>query len=1465
LICDWWFKVDCSKSVDLYEQSAEYLAEEERKRIENKKMNSEFHRSNNNDNNPHFYQSTNYDGRQNGRMNPYGKSAVQNQLPNVHNTKSTESFDLNYIYEKENTKSNNKGKLFNAQYIQDSLHAKDEYNKPQNDRQQNQLPSNDVKLNQANIYDQRNSNKYYNNQLKSSQEDEYYGSAANVNAQREEKQNIIKSAVKSRTFTRQNFNIPIQKVTPAYTETTTFRTSTTTSPIREFQHLAESAAFASNRGNRYKSHNSNQFNSFYSNNKASTLSSDIHQQQTTSTTVNSSKDRNSPQTFVRSRVEIPAFPGPTFSPIYKPRTTTLPTKDLPTTVKKEYTNKDYDRQDYQSTTYLNYETTTTYPEYTTTESQFTSTPNVYHNKNINGFSTTLKNDGFTTVIPTTENFYYAKDIYKETTPAVTTTIKYNTEESVTQFNDNYAGSPTTLTPIIYKNGYNLNTVSSNTVDEKNTPAVTRFPENIESQSEKFESSKNLLKPQSQTYFQNSISVTTEKPNRGVYDSIPTRKTPSPYDTSVTYQHGKIISTLGPYIPFTKNYAFTTSSTTIKPNYSATNTYYNQISKNIISNSKSSQNFATSNFGKSGSRATYLPEKTTQATYIIQSNNYDSKLLNEREHVLNMLKSLQGLEKNLPNLNINHNRTGLEIPSSSGPSTLHSLALYFANAENNSDVERATDSTVNIKYAESMINSIQKKNTSVIELPSNILTQHTISSYAELFNLNNALENNITDDVNYDNSDENSTDEDTSDLDIQQSEGPLSGVKKSNNTKLRELAQVFTQALSAYLQDPDTFKKVLTEIRPTEPSQAIENEITTASSITTEDYPSVTKEKDEVLDFSDDINSIRKRRPTTTVIPETSKDLNDIARATTYQQYYTSDYLTTTTTYPDESLNEAQSGYIHNQGLSNSNDNLAYKVNNVFDSKKLNEDKNYKTNSYDLSSSSNSNKNYENYFPIEQNKYGIFQNNSTKTFSPYGKYVKPSNATPINDNYVASSTPASFEVAAPQIFSPSKTSANINDKLYDHLTPPLHQILTSAKPINSNPNTNAEIIDTHVTPIYKKYQETVTTTREPFRIRYYDTTTLKQHLQSPTVASSIDTNYKNPYNSLDSKTETPITNHRYTNPPSNHHWTSSPTVTQLWETTVFINPEHINRGLDTEQKISQSSDNNYRDTTPTEGNVLQNSDDNAVTSHNFLNDPSTPWQWGPNSSDSPTAFTLLPNIYSSVENTATPTSTYTTRSSLTTIRSSVSTTNAIPSTDDHLPTTVSVYNVTENEIEKAHQMFGNLNETSSNTLMKVMKQADNNTTVRQLVLLLISHCNGPMNKTMEQEKEQLLNALLKMPVNEFNTEESRELIRGISNLQLPIGKSTSEMNNPTTTSIFTTTIIPSLSEPSVTTFRSRSGRKFKTTTEKSYTKVSNKIVEKFEKTALSESKRTAAIEDETASDNRALDLLRSLYTITAKWG
>ncbi|XP_072767517.1 uncharacterized protein Thw isoform X2 [Anoplolepis gracilipes] len=1518
LICDWWFKVDCSKSTELYEQSAEQLAEEEKKRADARKMKSEYHRAEQQDNADYYdNQNVDYDGRQNGRTNPYGQSAVnQNQIPAKQEFKSAQHFRSNnnrdsgrYFQENSanalqtNEKTSQTSENFNQQPKQRQYHDGGSNHQTSN-RQRNQLDTQG-----DNKFNHEQGNKFQGRQNYQSNAQDYR-SDQNTPLNNNDKPGF--RGTKSRPSTRNNLfgSSQSQKSTPVYMETTTFRT-TTTPPPKEYQQFAESAAFVSNRGNRFNSGRSENNRQFYYH------SYDYHDHSTTAdyrdqeTTTLTTRNQEAETISFTPKTNAPSFPGPTFAPIYKPRTTTLPPYETtlqytPTTETSFYSTSYYEQDDTPETTVYTV-TSSSIDEYSTTE------PYVTHND--------LQTPAAIGRVPSLIN--YQNQQYKVTS-------QRDTDRDTASF-------PTTR-PYLNTESYRHNVTSIS--QDEHRDAATRSNYQNENNIANIETKGTTRDPwrvSSQSFRQNSIS-STEKPwkSTNAYQlNGSTSKTLSPYDTSFTYKQGKVLSTLGPYVPFTKNYVYSTMTTTptpkplaTAPTYSSTLTNYRITASNLLPKMKSSSPVTN----RPKDRATYLPEASSKRPTTLEARPYA-----EREHALSMLHSLQGLENNANGLSEMDKKSGSDrsAPFAPGTSTLHSLALYFATASDNLDLNETAESTASIEQGVEGKEDDHSHNVSV-ELPINILTQHTISSYAELFNLNNALEGNATiaefaaeiDNVA-------SEIEDDDDLEIEQSEGPLNGAKRSNNTKLRELAQVFTHALSAYLQDPETFKKVLTEIRPTQPSPTTTDsgqyETTTLYPTTAEEYSSVTKEKDEVLDFSDDTDASRRRKPSTvfptTLQPPTTTDKSYLAYTTTYDEYYSTGetrrpiYYPSTTLLPPGTSSHDSDDYV--ESSTQGGNTFAFEVNRAFTTT-TGDIHNYDSDTRDSTDLSPL---YDNYFPLDEDgnrdKIGNSRNNTARIFQPYGKNVKPKGATPIS-NYMASSTLASFQPVGTTLSSWGKGSAG--DKPVQDLTPPHYQRFGNVKSFEvSNSIVPNQIRSTTPLSRSKPSYDTASTTVQPFRIRYYDSTTAspenrKTGPESLVTARSSYAKYRNSYNRIEGNraegtrksvgnpsttaattirdnvgTLDPITatisdvspytstvvratsgkpsstsSTRHPNTLNNDHWTASPMVTQLWETTVFVDPQHINHGLQSSVDVARS---------PTTDNTIDEESERTVaatttrftdvdldgrTEERTTTSTPSPWQWATNGNDSPVTFTLLPTTFTA-ENTATPTPLITTRSSITTtITSSVTSTNAV-SRDNLastlLPFAANTLNATENEVIKAQEMFGKLNETSSNMLMRVMKQADSNETVRQLVLLLISHCNGPRNKTTEQEKEQLLDALLRLPVNEFSSEESREIIAGINRLNLTNGKTRIILTNSTTAKAPRTLSVRSTSPaPAITTFRSKTGRKFRTTTESihSFARRSDDAVQADANNFLAE--------DETiASDNRALELLRSLYTIAAKWG
>lgn len=113
----------------------------------------------------------------------------------------------------------------------------------------------------------------------------------------------------------------------------------------------------------------------------------------------------------------------------------------------------------------------------------------------------------------------------------------------------------------------------------------------------------------------------------------------------------------------------------------------------------------------------------------------------------------------------------------------------------------------------------------------------------------------------------------------------------SSAELRELAAVFTRALTAYLDDPDNFRKILAEVRPTEPPS-----IKTSAT-----------EEQEVLDFSDDSKRDRgKPTEPSTTSPNLAVEINGMTQSinaltdlsTTIPQYTSSPLIDITSKYTE---------------------------------------------------------------------------------------------------------------------------------------------------------------------------------------------------------------------------------------------------------------------------------------------------------------------------------------------------------------------------------------------------------------------------------------------------------------------------------------------------------------------------------------------------------------------------------------
>ncbi|VEN36481.1 unnamed protein product [Callosobruchus maculatus] len=169
------------------------------------------------------------------------------------------------------------------------------------------------------------------------------------------------------------------------------------------------------------------------------------------------------------------------------------------------------------------------------------------------------------------------------------------------------------------------------------------------------------------------------------------------------------------------------------------------------------------------------------------------------------------ESKEPNYSSEKSRPGLSVPPSVGPQTLHTLAVYFANA---------LDSIMKDKEKLTQEEMIEKK-----EELTTLLTEMTVHGYNNLFNRDKTKTSDST------------TLPPKEDDDAESSNG------LANTPEIRQLARNFSLALASYLNDPEMFKKGLAELRPTEPSFYEEE---TEHTLDNEEAPT----DEELLNYSD---------------------------------------------------------------------------------------------------------------------------------------------------------------------------------------------------------------------------------------------------------------------------------------------------------------------------------------------------------------------------------------------------------------------------------------------------------------------------------------------------------------------------------------------------------------------------------------------------------------------------------------
>ena len=716
-------------------------------------------------------------------------------------------------------------------------------------------------------------------------------------------------------------------------------------------------------------------------------------------------------------------------------------------------------------------------------------------------------------------------------------------------------------------------------------------------------------------------------------------------------------------------------------------------------------------------ATELPETTTKST--------NSEIV---KHALEMMESLKGLDIESvisaePEKYMGV-RSGLEVPPSSDPSTLHSLALYFANGDVNSTKRM-----------------IEEQNARLInqEISSVFLSDKTVTKYEELF----PVERRSTEPSTYRNYDTTQSDEglkdgeESNDLETQHSKNPV--LSAAGSPQLREIAQVFTHALSAYLQDPEQFRKILSEIRPTTPSPIQTNEISRFAN------------ENEFIRQETGYNSARSTSSATTNKPEDLEifDFSDVTAPTKEKESETTtegfdenitteSNLITTTYYPPETLPPASSNLadktpasrLLTEKLEKSASQNARTAKELEESLRLPADE--INGGLSIGPSSRFNFDFINSKEGEDTNYFPEERGSKSELNPYGLGVKPENSTPISDPYPTS---LSDTQAIPlrwgeELTTVDPTSVDADPTVYSELLPPydINGTEVFKMPSNDIQAPNEETDES----LQRAQSQSFVSSRNNIYSEVKNSKTYNDYLNYNEDFLLGTTNFGE---KIQTTTEIPQTS------SIRGHF-----VTKAIPVSTTDAPETTT----TEYSTTTSYADAIKTTLPDSGIITTNS--KTTLSYTVFLDPLT-INDGLMDSEEDSTITPSPNTYLPKNDQA---STEDVEQVLTT---HATTQRRGKSSFATTPLTIRFASEETNIVEpmqkRANEMFGNLNETQVSHLMNVMKKAEENKTVKRLILLLIQTCDGDdHNKTLEESRTALLNALIGMD-NSANNENRSE--------------------------------------------------------------------------------------------------------------
>ncbi|KAI5726890.1 hypothetical protein M8J76_010469 [Diaphorina citri] len=1194
LICDWWFRVDCGNSVNLYDESAEQLAIDQRSYKSKAKALEKVSQPQSSDNQ---FQD-NYNNKPNVvTAAPNSFYSTQNSFQDQYTTKTKASGNQPLQQNTFGAQGNRFQKNYNNNN-QAETQAPQIVTPSPNTFYQNRFQDNAYNLNTQKTYDNPSGNFFSSQQNRIQNNFAPQPKAPVLSANKiyaggnslDSETQVLAESVNYGTGKQNRYN-----------PENLFKTNVTPKPYTAYQPSTTYTQSTTQQQNYQRTSPSQQTNEYP---KTSTTQQNVNYPQTSTIQQNV----NYPQTST-SQQQNSSYPQSSTieqAGNYPQSTTAQQSSSYPQT--------------------STFQQSSSYPQTSTTSQQVSSFPQA-------------------STIQQSSNYPQSSTVEQAGNYQQSTTVQGYPQSSTIQQSPAYSQSTTSQQNVNYPQSTTIQQTSSYP-QTSNTQQDTSYPQSTTIQQGSSYPQTSTIE-QSPTYSQ---STTVNDQQSSTYQQ-------STYDPSTTYQQGSTTSLFQ-----TQNYSSNSPS-----------------SYSTVNNSPTSYVSYTTPFAPESSTPGYSTIKETTpaySTYTTIRDSYPTTFLYNPTTAYSTFSSdpttspefLSTLNFNRANLEQSNlvpetiNNAADENSNGDAVNLLDSISIYYDQINNKESVRLPLNNNENknkISVSDIFLSQDQDSQAPSASydvsnsLPS-VLTDSTKEGYSLLFSNGSSTDPSVLNEESVNTENGQSLSEfprNDNDLITQQNQGlfqsfsttvspyttpstttvaPRATVTESDkdlelrhSSDLRELAQVFSRALSAYLEDPENFRRILSEVRPTEPN---------IKTTTANPY------KNEVLEFSEDnkvgLDNYRTRNPSST--PAAYSTLKD--------EYKVS--------------------------------SIANQVNNL---------------ATDTASS---------YFPPPRNLYGGFQNNTSS-------YITfPNNVSNIFEGTTQtyySVSPLVDLTREPKVVRFTSTTTSIPITTYEESN------TIGAQDVNN------------LAPSRNLYEED-RFDKNAFSSDKYDYSFGANAKKANSEELELDDQESLvPFDSQSIVSKDNLL--RFQNAQKKYYanfkydqvenFSKQP---ETYQTIRLNNGETIER---TRTSFVQGNPQKIVSTSPVTPNYYY---EEKVVSQGIPSSTYSTVNFVPTELPQ---FSESPQYYYSASPTPSPLPTFEPSSSPYTQN------QFIPQLVDN----GSMY-------KEAKELFGNLNETSANMLMDMMHEAESNSTLRRLVLLLVNDKTG--KKTPEETRNKLLEALLQMP-------------------------------------------------------------------------------------------------------------------------